>query len=278
MKPGDIETTRLIKLLNEIATSTSEADGYFRVSEYKIETALESLGQRDDVDRMELVRLEYLYVDILTPFSKYEIPNISKEIAESPLSFMRLLALSFKRNDNDEDPPEWQLPTEPEHRQNVAGRAYSALEHASVIPGTQSNGKIDTRQLCNWVIDVRKLAREHGRLDIADQRIGQILSKSTADEDSVWPRKEVRQVVEEIASRHICTGMEVGLRNARGVSWRGEGGSQEHELAEKYRNLSEKVMNKTPLVGRMLLNIAESYEHDANWHDTDDKVRRRLRD
>jgi len=39
----------------------------------------------------------------------------------------------------------------------------------------------------------------------------------------------------------------------------------------------KQVINKTPFVGRMLINLAESYEREAEWHDTDDRVNARLR-
>lgn len=277
LKPSRVESALLIKLLTEIATNTSEPKEHFRVSAYEIEQALKSLDKRDDVDRMELVRLEYLYVETLTPTSEYGIPNLSKEIAESPLSFMQMLALCFRRDDLGSDPDEWQLPKDAAQRQSMASSAYAALEHANVIPGSQDDGSIDIDQLRNWIYEVRNLAKVNGRADIGDQRIGQILSKSNIGSDGIWPRKEVRQVFEEVASKEISIGMEIGLRNSRGAEFRPVDEAPERELAKKYRDFAERVMNTTPFVGRMLLRIAESYEHDADWYDTDDRVRKRLR-
>jgi len=277
LKPGAIETHRLIELLKEVATSASEPAGHYQVSSYEIEEALESLNARDDVDRMKLVELEYLYVEVLSPTNKYKVPNLSKEIARSPGTFMHLLALCFRRDDDGEDPKEWGVSTDADQRQSLARRAYSALQSASVIPGTQNDGTISVSQLREWILEVRKLAKEYGRLDIADEQIGHILSKSEPDEDGLWPGKEVREVFEDIASKHISIGMEVGLRNSRGAEWRGAGGSKERGLVDRYRAYAERVINKTPFVGRMLLNLAESYEREAEWHDTDDRVNARLR-
>ena len=277
LSPGRIESTRLIKLLSEAAINNSEPKEHFRVSTYEIEQALKSLNQRDDVDRMELVRLEYLYVEVLTPTSEYGISNLSKEIAKSPLSFMQMLVLCFRRDDLGSDSDEWQLPKDAKQRQSMASSAYAALEHANVIPGSQDDGSIDIDQLRNWINEVRTLAKGNGRTDIADQRIGQILSKSSIGSDDIWPRIEVRQVFEEIASKEISTGMEIGLRNSRGAGFRPEDGAPERGLAKKYRDFAGRVMNATPFVSRMLLRIAESYEHDADWYDSNDRVRRRLR-
>ena len=85
------------------------------------------------------------------------------------------------------------------------------------------DGTIDKEQLLNWITEVRNLAKDHGRKDIADEIIGQILSKSGIDADGIWPRQEVRIVFEEIASEKISIGMEIGLRNSRGVQVRPAG-------------------------------------------------------
>ena len=272
-----IETTLLIRLLDEAATNTSfEPDGHFPLDRYQIEQAFKSLDKRDDVKRSELSRLEYLYIQLLVPGSEYEIPNLSKDISQSPLLFITLLALVFERDDGGKDPQEWNLPTEPEERQQAARNAFQALEYANVIPGIQDNGSIDIDHLRSWIIVARNLAITNRRTGIGDERIGQLLSKSGADVDGIWPREEVRQVIEEIASEHIAIGMRVGLYNSGGLGMRRLDVEGDRALADKYRNFAESVMNKTPFVGRMLLKIAQSYEEDAKRHDTDYRVRRRL--
>ena len=272
-----IESTLLIRLLDEAATNTPyEPDGHFPLDRYQIEQAFKSLDNRDDVKRSELSRLEYLYIQLLVPGSEYEIPNLSKDISQSPLLFVTLLALVFERDDGGKDPQEWNLPTKSEELQQAARNAFQALEYANVIPGAQDDGSVDIEHLRSWVIVARNLAKTNGRTEIGDERIGQLLSKSGADADGIWPREEVRQVVEEIASEHIAIGMRVGLYNSRGAEMSAVDNELDRTLAEKYRNFAESVMNKTPFVGRMLLKIAQSYEEDAKRHDTDYRVRRRL--
>ena len=69
----------------------------------------------------------------------------------------------------------------------------------------------------------------------------------------------------------------VGVRNARGAHWRGEGGAQERELAAKYRAWAERLHFEYPYVGGVLEEIAASYDREAGWQDTDAKVAKRLR-
>jgi hypothetical protein len=277
LKIDDITSNLLIKLLDEVGVNSSEPEGHYRPDPYDIEQSLEYLNQRDDVNRKELARLEYFYINALTPTSKYTFPNLSRELAQSPLLFMQMVALCFRRNDNDTDPDELRSLASPEHAESAAKSAYSTLEYACEIPGTREKGEIDIDLLREWTTEVRKLAKEHGRADITDQRIGHILSHCDTGSDDIWPREEVRQILEEVASSEISIGVEVGVYNSRGAHFRAVDSQQELDLAKKYHDFADAVMNETPFVGRMLLNIARSYERDAEWHDSDDRVRRRLR-
>src|SRR3546814_10470758 len=75
----------------------------------------------------------------------------------------------------------------------------------------------------------------------------------------------------------MIRGMEIGLHNSRGATWRGPGGGQERNLASKYRAFSRQMQVDYPITSRMLEQVAQSYDGQAEWHDTDEAVRKRLR-
>ena len=83
--------------------------------------------------------------------------------------------------------------------------------------------------------------------------------------------------MESIASPEIGRGFSVGVHNSRGAHWRGEGGAQERELAAKYRGWSQKLAFEYPYVASVLEEIAASYDREAEWHDSEAKVSKRLR-
>ena len=87
----------------------------------------------------------------------------------------------------------------------------------------------------------------------------------------MWPHEAVRDLIEELASQHIETGMEVEVRNSRGVTSRGmyDGGDQERSLADKYSQWAEATQARWPRTSAMLRRLAESYERDARRHDID---------
>jgi plasmid maintenance system antidote protein VapI len=267
----EIDTPRLIRLLTEVATKNSEPADHFRFNDYEIAEILELLNGRADASRDELARLEFLYLEALDQ-ERYGIPNLERQLAASPSLFMQAIGLSFRRHGPGEDPSEWNV----EGRANVATQAYRLLNAAKRIPGTQDNGIIDADKLTDWIKEVRSLCKTYGREKIGDQTIGQLLAQSPADPDGLWPCKSVREALEEVAAPEIAKGMAVGVHNSRGVHWRGEGGRQERELAAKYRGWAQQTAFEYPFVSRFLEQVAKSYDREAEWHDTDADVRRRL--
>src|SRR3546814_11179616 len=75
----------------------------------------------------------------------------------------------------------------------------------------------------------------------------------------------------------MIRGMEIGLHNSRGATWRGPGGGQERNLASKYRAFSRQMQVDYPITSRMLEQVAQSHDGQAEWHDPDEAVRKRLR-
>ncbi|HIE55526.1 MAG TPA: hypothetical protein EYP90_10150 [Chromatiaceae bacterium] len=83
--------------------------------------------------------------------------------------------------------------------------------------------------------------------------------------------------MEEMASSEIGRGFSIGVHNSRGVHVRGKGGEQERELAAKYRTWAERLYFDYPYVAGVIEDIAESYEREAAWQDTEADVEKRLR-
>jgi hypothetical protein len=124
---------------------------------------------------------------------------------------------------------------------------------------------------------MRALYPEYGRAKVGDQKIGQILAAAALGDDGVWPCVPVREVLEEIGSPDIATGMGIGVYNVRGICVRGEGGAQERELAAKCHTWSQQLAFEYPYVSNLVEQIATKYERQAVCEDSEAAVRRRLR-
>ena len=270
-----IETSRLKRLLFAVATMDGEPAGRYKLDAYQISEALNSLNERTGVSPAEMARLEFFFVEALDR-SKHGIPNLEAQIAESPALFVQLLALAFNRIDEGQDPPEWRI-KDPGRRAGLASVAYRLLDRIGCIPGTGEDGKINAEALLTWITEVRRLCAEHGRIEIGDEKIGQLLSKASAEEDDSWPCLPVCEAMERIASQHIGIGFNIGICNGRGAQWRDEGGGQERKLATKYRGWAKQRAFDYPYVSSVLERVAADYDQQAGWWDTETRIEKRLR-
>jgi addiction module HigA family antidote len=269
----EIETQNLVHLLTEVAINDSEPSGTWQIDGYSVGEAFKVLSGRG-VPEAELARLEFLFLGALED-SKYGIPNLERELVKSPSFFMEALALIYRRDDGGEDPPEWRRPDN-EARSSVATQAYRLLQSAKRIPGTQDDGTIKAGELKNWIVEVLTLSKKFGRLVVGEHAVGHLLAKSKPGADGIWPSEPIREVLEEVGTKEIAVGMSIGLYNSRGVHARGPGGDQERELAAKYRGWSKTVAVNSPFTARLLEEIARTYDREAEWHDTDADIRKRL--
>jgi addiction module HigA family antidote len=271
----DIETSRFKRLLRDIATVNAEPADQLKLDRYYISEALDSLDGRGGVTRDEMAQFEFLFIDALNR-SKHGIPNLERQIDQSPAVFVHAVALAYKRSDEREDPPELRIENA-DQRVAVASAAHRLLDQIKKIPGKDENGKIKAPALAAWLAEVRRLCREYGRANIGDHCLGQLLAKAPEDENGTWPYEAVCEAMEGIASSEIGRGFFFGVRNSRGAHLRGEGGAQERDLAAKYRARAERIHFNYPYVGGVLEDIATSYEREAGWQDSEANVAKRLR-
>lgn len=143
------------------------------------------------------------------------------------------------------------------------------LGQGNRIPGTQKDGSIDPIRLTEWIKEARELAREAGRLDIGDGRIGHMLSSSGDGKDGNWPAEAVRDVIDLFHSKEIIEGFVVGKMNRRGVTTRmpRDGGELERREEARYRNWADAISFEHPRTANALTRLADYYERDAKRED-----------
>jgi plasmid maintenance system antidote protein VapI len=265
------ETKLLAELLRAVATSDSEPDGHYRLDQYYIAQAFKSLNRRG-LDEAELIQLEFLYAEALD-HSEYGIPTLEKALEKEPQLFVQLVAAIYRRKDGGQDPTEWRI-DDNEHRSRMGTMAFKILSRFTRLPGTDSPEPVAV--LRRWVDIVRSLGADVGRAAMTDHAIGEMFGRSAVGADGVWPCHPVREVFEAIASRDMAAGMRIGRYNSRGVHARGPGGGQERVLAEQYRGWADAVAYQYPFTAKLMNEMAQQYDHEAGYHDTEDDVRKRI--
>ncbi len=272
-----IETSQLQRLLLGLVAVDAVPDESYhhQLNSHDVADAMRELSGRVGIDRSEMAKMEFMFIQTLS-HSEYGIPNLERLVAESPIDFVRILALSFRRKDGGQDPREWDI-ANAANRAKLASAAYRVLMHMSFIPGT-TDDDIDEAYLSRWIAEARRLSAEHGREVAGDHYIGQILARGPADENGVKPCQAVSAAMEKVGSEEIASGFLIGVLNARGVVWRSheEGGKQERELADMYRNWASLRSPDFPYVGSILEKIAEDYDRQAQREDDRVEIERRL--
>lgn len=270
-----VETSRLSDLLMRIASGSGMEDGDLEINPYHWEKAIRSLNDRTGVPRDEMAYMEFAFFEALR-FGDYGIPNLQRRLAESPRDFVRFVSILFERRDGRDDPEGWPV-KDSQQLSSLRSSAYGVLSGFDRIPGTHGR-KIRSEELRVWVDEVRRLGRDCGRERGTDFSVGKLLSKAPAEDDGLWPRRPVCEIMETIRSRWLMEGFESGAVEARGVAMRVAGDSQERDLADRYRRWADQLTGEFPSVGPVLEKIGAFYAASAAQWDSIDRTGERLGD
>jgi hypothetical protein len=270
----------LFRVLSTMAQGGKDKPGQYTLEHYWVEEAFKHLNKSPALTLDQKAGLEFAYLEVLAqPWGSqphYGIPNLERYVEAHPELFVQAVTWTYKRKDDETDPAEFQVPLE--RATTMAERGYKLLDAIERIPGHDEAGELEADRLSKWITTVRQASTELSRADIADICIGKLLSHAPVGKDGVWPCEPVRDVIEEIQSEPMMQGAQTGVYNSRGAHFRGEGGAQERELAEKYRQWGKSLQVSHPFVAsKLLMALAKTYDRDASREDTEAGIRRRLR-
>lgn len=276
----EISPSLLAQLMSAMVGKSQDKDREHRLDSYPVRYAFQLIDLNSELNLEEKAGLEFAYLEILARSyqgdKEHQIPNLELYIEKHPEVFVQAVVWAYKRDDLGEDPADLRVQDGGEY---LAQRGWRLLEALERIPGQAKATKEEQRgALAEWVRKVRQSCASLGREEIADVCLGKLLAKAPKGEDGVWPNEAVRDVMEELKSEKISIGAYTGLYNARGPHWRREGGDQERKLANKYRVWAEALQFTHPFVSTSVLGaMVNTYEREAEQHDTEAGIGRRLR-
>ncbi len=261
----------LIEVLREAARQPFESKGNpneATMFQYYVTGIFQILDGRNDVGKDILVALEWTYLPVLE-YSSRPAYFLLRALSDQPAIFIDMIKAAFKASEESGFVDE-----EPENTEQagiLANQAYRLLERWNRLPGTRDDGTIDEEVLEAWIKEARSLAKSVGREEVADNRIGKMLSASPVGTDGKWPAEAVRDVLDLFRSKPMIEGFWVGKRNRRGVTRRlpRDGGNLERQEAEKYRKWAREISYDHPHTAKALDLLADSYEDEARSHDED---------
>jgi hypothetical protein len=246
-----------------------EPDGH-RLESWRLGEMLGRLEKSGEIEKMELVRLEFQLFPALTYGQESSAASLYEAITSEAALFCELICLFYKPEHGESEEPVT------EATRSAAVTAWSLLRHCARQPGTRHDGSIDHDAFTKFISDARELCRQADRLTVCDARIGEILAHAPADEDGQWPFAPARLILDQPEMEEMRRGFHIGTRNKRGVTSRGmlDGGEQERALASQYRRLAEPLHTNQPYVAALLEEIARSYERDGEREDIEANLRR----
>lgn len=246
-----------------------------RLSAYDFEQAFELLERHRDVLGVDrIARLEWAFLSALG--YEPQVPALHEGLADSPEFFVEVVSAVYRSRNAEEVPATVEAASE--QQEGRARNGYHLLSSWKVMPGL-IDGEIDRERLHTWLDEAKRLLDERGRLEVGLVHFGQVLASAPPDIDGGWPPQVVRDLLEELQSENVESGLSTELFNRRGVTSRGleEGGSQEMELASRYRADADKWTDEWPRIAALLRGIAKSYEADARRNeDSAERFRRGL--
>lgn len=258
----DLVARVLFKGLKQSQSSTDQQMSAHHVSELLDHLAVEGAG--DDV----LAPLEFAYLTLLD--DQRAPAALSRTLAREPDWFVDLVSKAYRRRTAPDIDPAASEAAEEDVDVVFAGHCWRVLRHWQGYPGQDHEGNLDPAAMRTWVKRARLMLSEKGRADIGDESIGQALSNCSTDpDDGAWPHRAVRDLLEDIGSRHIESGLYIGKLNQRGVTSRSpySGGRQERDIADTFRAMIPTVAGTWPRTARILGDIVRSYERDAERND-----------
>jgi len=265
--PSDL----LVEVLREALKQPLESQGGSNdavMFQHNVAEILQNLDSRGDVDMQTLVQLEWAYLPILE-HSRRPVKVLMQALSEQPEFFIQMLRAVFKATEKSGVVEE--EPQDAENASAVARQAYRLLDLWDRLPGTRGDQTIDGEILEGWIKRARALAKEVGREEIADSRIGMMLSASPVGADGNWPAEPVRDMIDLFRSKRMISGFQIGKQNRRGVTSRGmrDGGALERQEAASYRRWAKAIEHEHPHTAKALDELADSYERQAIGHDED---------
>ncbi|MEK6337497.1 MAG: hypothetical protein AABM67_21450 [Acidobacteriota bacterium] len=256
-----VPATLIVEVLMQLLSVSSESQINWNDLGYNVKHLIGLLDNSTEIEETQIARLEWAYMPILENYGRG--PTIlHRELSRNPDFFVEVVSYVYRAEDEE--------PKAMTEASRTRGKlSYKLLNSWRGCPGKGEDGVFDADAMRDWIIQARQKLHDLKRAAIGDQNIGHVLAFAPFGSDGAYPHEAVRALIEELDSRQIERGIEVQIFNNRGVTTRAiaEGGAQERQIAERYRNYSRTVGGRYPRTSAMLRRIAENYDGDAKRED-----------
>jgi len=270
-----IEPRRILRLLEAIVKIGNEEQNNYQVNldQEFVEEALKHLDERTDIPSVQILNLEFEFVNLLER-SERGMRVLERKINDHPELFAEMVVLAYRRDDGQEDKVPSSVPENVV--KNRAWKMYRAIKAIRQLPGRDESGNLNTKRLIKWIFDVRGRCEQRGRLGMSDICIGSLLSNSPKGNDGTWPFEPVRDALEKVYSEHLCKGFKMGSYDSSRIHI-GHGGDPERAIENRHKEWAQRIQYSHPKTSKILREIAEYYSNLGRHYDIEaEKLYRQL--
>ncbi len=254
-------------LLNGATLNSNET---LKLDSYSVGKIFKTLYLRNDLTRIQLTQLEWIYLPFLTDsYADHKPQNLIKELTTNPDFFVEVVSYVYRPDEGKGD--EIYSEEELKKRYQQSSSARDLLEAWRNIPGLKEDGTIDKEVLNNWILTAKAKAVERNRIYGVDSEIGNLLATYPRKGDN-WPPEEICEIIETLSSDVILSHFKMEIFNSRGISVRSPyaGGGEERSLAAYFETSAKKLQSRYPFIASALFDLTNEYERDAK--DEDDRA------
>jgi hypothetical protein len=212
----------------------------------------------------DIAPLELFFLPILSEASR-PARYVSLAFGETPDLFVSLMERMYFREGEDR-------PANSDNsREQTAQEAATLLTNWNGYPGEGLAESDRDTKLEVWAAEVLRKTREGERGRVGSVHVAEVLARVPRGSDEFWPCLAARRLLETGLYPELGDNLSLAKRNSRGVVGRaiGEGGVQEREIAERYREAARQLEITYPRTAAMLDGIARSYEAEADQEDAE---------
>ena len=235
---GQMTEHYIIKLIDKLQRSPKIRDEYLFQVEWRLLVPLNRIGMR-----LKPKLLEY-------------------KMASDPGFFCQLIQAAYRPASNT-------VSSEFNKKDvNIAQMACSLIRHWKTIPGTKRNGEFIKENFTEWLKSVKEICKESDHLEIALQKIGEMLMHAISDkdeQDGLWINKVVAEALDADDAEAMREGFGIAILNARGVHRVDPSGKPEKEFAAKYKEMADELEKEGYInFAQTLRNLERQYMDHAN--------------
>lgn len=242
---------KLSELALKKALEEQEQINYIIV--YDIKNIIKDL-QECKYDETKLFAIEWSYLPLLSNDEDYRPITIERKLSRDPKTYNELLCIAYKAHSDEHNKQNTD--------EKLALNAYRLLRIWKTPPGMTDEGIINNEELDKWIKEMKEIAKENDRIDIALYNLGQVLYYSPKDEDGFWINRDIAEVLNESDAEEIRSGYENSAYNSVGVVSIDPERTVWRNLEEKWNKRAAETELKYFRFAQTLRSLAEQYHRE----------------